>query len=84
MIVTREKYGCDADGNRGVYQYNAELDESDTIDVQEQIISNYDPDKTIYTIYMEDLYGNEFEFQEDIREWFTPKEIEELNKEFDS
>ena len=41
MKVWKEYYGSDADGNRGVWQDYAELEDSDKDSVQEYLIDNF-------------------------------------------
>ena len=78
MLVYTENYGADSDGNRGVAQTYAELEESDADEVREQISAQYDTDVTTYTIYMYDHFDGEHEFEVDIDDYFTYDEIQEL------
>jgi len=82
MITTKEKYGCDADGNRGVYQKYAELEENDIDWIYEQIVEQFDEDKKYYTVSNEDEDGCEFEFEVYVRDWLSDQEYLELKKEF--
>lgn len=78
MIVTKEKYGCDADGNRGIYLRYAELEDSDYDWIYEQISSEYEPDRIYYMVFNEDSDGVEHEFEIDINEWLTKEDISNL------
>ena len=78
MLVYKEEYGADIDGNRGVVQTYAELEISDADEVREQIKVQYDPDVTKYTIYMYDQFDNEHEFEVDIDDYFDYAQRKEL------
>ena len=78
MLVYKEEYGADIDGNRGVVQTYAELEISDADEVREQIRVQYDPDVTKYTIYMYDHFDNEHEFEVLASDYFTYDELKEL------
>lgn len=78
MLIYREEYGQDADGNRGIMQTFAELEPSDAEEIREQIKAQYDPDTTEYTIYIYDEYDGEHEFEVDLNDYFTYDEIKEL------
>ena len=50
-ITKEENYGADADGNRGITVYHAELEPSDKDWIMEQIRENYDEDIEFYTVF---------------------------------
>ena len=79
MICYQELYVSDADGNRGMYIINAELEPSDAEEIRNQIECMFDPDKQLYTIFIYcDLYDTEHEFEVNINDYFTPTEIKDM------
>lgn len=76
MKVTKELYGADADGNRGIYVYEAELEEDDNERVCQAILEQFDEDTTYYDISLTDDEGREFEFRVNIYDWMTCSDIE--------
>ena len=71
MYITKEEnYGADADGNRGITIYHAELEPSDKHWIMEQIQENYDADTEIYTVFSYDpILDIEIEFEVNINDW---------------
>ena len=68
--VTEHFYGADADGNRGVTVYHAELEPSDKDWVMAQILENYDEDIEFYTVFGYDPISDvEIEFEVNINDW---------------
>ncbi len=60
---------CDADGNRGITVYEAELEPSDVEvicekveAICEKIVEAYEPGKKYYSITLQDDDGRDFEF----------------------
>lgn len=82
MLVTCEIYGSDADGNRGMLQYYAELLDEDVDWIYEQISENFEPEKKYYTVFQEDEDGREFEFEVDIQDWLESGEYDELLEQY--
>ena len=69
-ITKEENYGADADGNRGITVYNAELEPSDKDWIMEQILENYDEDIEFYTVFGYDPISDvEIEFEVNINDW---------------
>lgn len=69
-ITKEENYGADADGNRGVTIYQAELEPSDKHWIMEQIQENFDEDTEIYTVFNYDPISDvEIEFEVNINDW---------------
>ena len=69
-ITKEENYGVDADGNRGVTMYQAELEPSDKDGIMDQINQNFDEDIEIYTVYNYDPVSDvEIEFEVNINDW---------------
>ena len=71
MRITKEKnYGADADGNRGITIYHAELEPSDKDWIMAQILENYDADTELYTVFGYDQISDvEIEFEVNINDW---------------
>lgn len=76
MLVIKELYGADADGNRGIYINEAELEEDDNERVCEAILAQFDEDVTDYDISLTDDEGREFQFRVNIYDWMTCSDIE--------
>lgn len=69
-ITKEENYGADADGNRGITIYHAELEPSDKDWIMEQIRENYDEDIEFYTVFGYDsILDIEIEFEVNINDW---------------
>ena len=69
-ITKEENYGADADGNRGINIYHAELEPSDKDWIMEQILENYDEDTELYTVLGYDQISDvEIEFEVNINDW---------------
>ena len=71
MCITKEEnYGADADGNRGITIYHAELEPSDKDWIMAQIQENYDADTELYTVFGYDQISDvEIEFEVNINDW---------------
>jgi hypothetical protein len=79
VIVTKSLYGQDADGNRGKYIYEAELEPDDEWWIKPQIEEQFDPSVKNYRVEQEDeAFGHQFEFEVYIDEWFTTAEITDM------
>ena len=83
MIEYQEKYGSDADGNRGIIQWNYELEPSDRPVVKELIIEQLAQDEYEYTetltIFMMSYYmEEEVEFDVEISEYLTKTEYDKV------
>lgn len=69
-ISKEENYGADADGNRGITIYHAELEPSDRDWIMDQINQNFDEDTEIYTVFGYDpVSDTEIEFEVNINNW---------------
>ena len=69
-ITKEENYGADADGNRGITIYHAELEPSDKDWIMAQIQENYDADTELYTVFGYDQISDvEIEFEVNINDW---------------
>ena len=69
-IVADHSYGADADGNRGITVYHAELEPSDKDWIMDQIQENYDADTELYTVFGYDsILDIEIEFEVNINDW---------------
>lgn len=69
-ITKEENYGADADGNRGITVYHAELEPSDKDWIMDQIQENYDADTELYTVFGYDPISDvEIEFEVNINDW---------------
>lgn len=69
-ITKEENYGADADGNRGVTMYQAELEPSDKDWILDQINQNFDEDTEVYTVFGYDPTSDtEIEFEVNINDW---------------
>ena len=69
-ITKEENYGADADGNRGVTMYQAELEPSDKDWILDQINQNFDEDTEVYTVFGYDpTLDTEIEFEVNINDW---------------
>lgn len=69
-ITKEENYGADADGNRGVTMYQAELEPSDKDWIMDQINQNFNEDIEIYTVFGYDPTSDiEIEFEVNINDW---------------
>ena len=63
-ITKEENYRADADGNRGITVYHAELEPSDKDWIMAQILENYDADIELYTVFGYDPISDvEIEFK---------------------
>lgn len=74
MISYIEHYGCDIDGNRGVYQRMYELEPRDRAEILEYIFTNYpeyaDRYSGEYLVELYDPISDELiEFYVDYEEW---------------
>ena len=79
MLVYPEIYGQDIDGNRGQIHYNAELQESDNDEIRAQLELMYEPGQVLYVISLYcHQYDSEHEFEININDYLTPKEIKGL------
>ena len=79
MIIYKENYGADADGNRGTIMYSAEIEPSDADDIIAQLEMMYHPGVDVYTIALYDHMNDmEHEFEVDINDYLTPTEIKGL------
>ena len=79
MTITKEyNYGADADGNRGITAYYAELDDDDADWVAEQIMEKYIDGVTEYRVY-----SGDYEFDVNMYDWLTDEEIKELKEEYE-
>lgn len=85
MNTWTEEYGTDADGNRGITQTYAELDVTDENDVElvkQALLQNIEENdiidvgdlEPILHIEVDGEEGN-FEFKENITDWFTEEEL---------
>ena len=69
-ITKEENYGADADGDRGVTMYQAELEPSDKDWIMDQINQNFDKDIELYTVFGYDPISDvEIEFEVNINDW---------------
>ena len=69
-ITKEENYGADADGDRGVTMYQAELEPSDKDWIMDQINQNFDKDIELYTVFGYDpISDDEIEFEVNINDW---------------
>ena len=69
-IVADNSYGADANGNRGIAVYRAELEPSDKDWIMAQILENYDEDIEFYTVFGYDPISDvEIEFEVNINDW---------------
>jgi len=79
MLVYSEIEYQDIDGNRGTVMYSAEIEPSDSADIKAQLEMLYDPEETLYTIFLYDhMSDREHEFEVDINDYLTPTEIKGL------
>lgn len=68
-ITKEENYRADADGNRGITVYHAELEPSDKDWIMAQILENYDADIELYTVFGYDPISDvEIEFKVNIND----------------
>ena len=83
MLCYQELYGADADGNRGQLITWADLEPTDSEDIRQQILEQYQPDSNEYTVV---LYCHQFdteqEFDISVYDYFTLSELEELKDNF--
>ena len=69
-ITKEENYGADADGNRGITVYHAELEPSDKDWIMDQIMENFEEDIELYTVFGYDpVSDTEIEFEVNINYW---------------
>jgi len=75
MNITFEKYGADADDNRGVIMITYEIEESDREEIMRQvaeIIADYDEDDRPNTVsvFLSDDYGEyKEEFEVNVKDY---------------
>jgi len=73
MNCYKEEYGADADGNRGVTQWECELEDSDKYDICEQLLSLLEDNGCLENderVYMINPYNDEIiEFTVRASEW---------------
>lgn len=81
-IYKDTNYGADADGNRGITVYEAEIDDYDYDNIRDIIRDAYEEDTTNYNITLKED-GMEFEFTVNIYDYFTDDEIEAIKKEIE-
>jgi hypothetical protein len=83
MLCYQELYGADADGNRGQLITWADLEPSDSEDIRQQILEQYQPDSNEYTVVLYCYqFDTEHEFDVLASNYFTPTELEEFNDDF--
>lgn len=79
MVTYTELYGQDIDGNRGQLQYCGEIEPSDRDEIRAQLEFMYEPNQTIYNIFLYDhMHDCEIEFEVNINDYFTYDELKEL------
>lgn len=79
MQCYQELYGSDIDGNRGTLLINAEIEPSDSDEIKYQLEMMYEPDISIYYIYLWcEQFDTEHEFEVDINDYLTPEELKGL------
>lgn len=78
MLIYQEKWGADIDGNRGIVQTCAELEDSDEEEIREQISAQYEQNVDEYIVYLYDHFDGEHEFEVLASDYFTYDEIQEL------
>lgn len=79
MVIYKEKYGEDIDGNRGITVINAEIDSDDTDDIKAQLEMLYDPEEDEYTVTLYcHQFDTEIDFEVNINDYLTPTEIKGL------
>jgi hypothetical protein len=80
MLCYQELYGADADGNRGQLITWADIEPSDSEDIRQQILEQYQPDSNKYTIVLYcHQFDTEHEFDVLASDYFILTELEELN-----
>lgn len=78
MLIYEEEFGADADGNRGIMQIVAELEQDDAEEIRAQIEAQYEQGTDKYTIYMFDLFDGEHQFEVYASDYFNYAELKEM------